>query len=465
MQGASREIFVGRGVSAFPHAASLRGWIVALTAAGLFVGIYLLRELHPDPTAATLVLFVVPIALCALEFGALGGLVAGLIAIGLVLLWDVSGSDGAELGAIDYASRITAFLLLGGLLGWFVTARRTLERRIARAEELSLDLLATADFRGHFRRLNPAWTRSLGYSHSELCARPFLDFVHPDDRERTLTETKQLVEAGAVTRSFRNRYRTRDGSYLWLEWKAQAVAEEGLIYASARDVTAQQEAEDAIRNHSEILERTVRERTRDLEEARLETLQRLALAAEYRDDQTQRHTERVGQTAERIARELRLPEDAVQTIRRAAPLHDVGKLAISDAILLKPGKLTVDEFRVVQEHAQAGAAILADSRSRTLQMAEEIALTHHERWDGSGYPRALAGDQIPISGRITALADFFDAITHERPYKEAWPIDVALREIRRLSGSHFDADVADAFLRLVDVDRRSATGAGVQASG
>ncbi|MDQ4049149.1 MAG: HD domain-containing protein [Actinomycetota bacterium] len=440
----------GRWAPTPTHGASTRGRIMLAAAALLFAGVYLLRELHPNPADATLVLFVVPIALCALEFGALGGLAAGLVGVCLVLAWDLSHAETADLGPLGYASRVTAFLMLGGLVGRFVTERKSLERRIARGEELSLDLLATADFQGYFRRLNPAWTAALGYSERELRARPFLDFVHPDDRERTREELGKLVQGAPVTNAFRNRYRTREGSYVWLEWKARAMPDEGLVYASARDVTAQQQADEANRNNSEVLERTVRERTRDLEEARLETLQRLALAAEYRDDETQRHTERVGQTAEQIARGLGLPAETVETLRSAAPLHDVGKLAVPDAILLKPGRLTADEFRAMQEHTHTGAAILAGSRSRTLQVAEEIALTHHERWDGSGYPGGLEGWEIPISGRITALADVFDAITHERPYKEAWPIDVALEEIRRLRGSHFDPEVCDVFVELVE---------------
>jgi putative two-component system response regulator len=186
----------------------------------------------------------------------------------------------------------------------------------------------------------------------------------------------------------------------------------------------------------------------ELDEARLETLERLALAAEYRDDATHEHTERVAGIAALLAERLGLPERMVSLIRQAAPLHDIGKLAVSDSILLKPGKLTAEEFDAVKGHAAAGAAILAGSSSDVLCLGEEIALTHHEWWDGSGYPAGLAGDAIPLSGRIVAVADVFDALTHARPYKAAWDLADAIAEISRLRGTQFDPAVVNAFEQL-----------------
>jgi putative two-component system response regulator len=209
-----------------------------------------------------------------------------------------------------------------------------------------------------------------------------------------------------------------------------------------------------LRDQNRLLEQRVRERTRDLEEARLEIIDRLALAAEYRDDATGEHTQRVGRLAGLVAAELGLPDETVELIRRAAPLHDVGKLGISDAILLKRGRLTDIEYDAMKLHVTIGAEILGRSRSRLLQLSEEIALTHHERWDGSGYPAGLKGDAIPISGRIAALADVYDALVHERPYKEAWSHEQAVAEIRRLRGVHFDPRVVDAFVSL---DRETVT--------
>ena len=193
------------------------------------------------------------------------------------------------------------------------------------------------------------------------------------------------------------------------------------------------------------LEQRVQERTQDLSEARVEVLERLAIAAEYRDDDTGEHTRRVGQTAALVARALSLSDAQIELIRLAAPLHDVGKIGIPDHILLKPGKHTPEEFELMKNHVNIGRTMLSGSRSPLLQMGEEIAFTHHERWDGSGYPSGLSGEEIPITGRIVAIADVFDALTHDRPYKDAWPVDQALEEIRRLSDSHFDPAVVAAF--------------------
>jgi putative two-component system response regulator len=215
-----------------------------------------------------------------------------------------------------------------------------------------------------------------------------------------------------------------------------------------------------LRDQNRLLEQRVRERTRDLEEARLEIIERLALAGEYRDDATGEHTQRVGRVSALIAAELGLDEETVELIRRAAPLHDVGKLGISDMILLKPGKLTPVEFEVMKLHVSIGSEVLGRSRSRLLQLSEEIARTHHERWDGSGYPAGLKGETIPLSGRIVAVADVFDAIIHKRPYKDASPPEQALAEITNLSGVHFDPQVVEAFTSLgldVLVPRRAKT--------
>jgi response regulator RpfG family c-di-GMP phosphodiesterase len=186
----------------------------------------------------------------------------------------------------------------------------------------------------------------------------------------------------------------------------------------------------------------------ELEESRLEMLRRLALAAEYRDYETHRHTERVARTAFMLAEKLGLPAGEAGLIRQAASLHDIGKLAVSDSILLKPKKLSAEECEQVKVHARAGAAILGGSRSAVLRLAEEIALTHHEWWDGTGYPEGLAEDAIPVSGRIVALADVFDALTHVRPYKRAWPVAQAVQEIHRLKARQFDPAVVEAFAQI-----------------
>jgi putative two-component system response regulator len=205
---------------------------------------------------------------------------------------------------------------------------------------------------------------------------------------------------------------------------------------------------ERIRRQNAVLDQRVRERTRDLSLAHEEILSRLARAAEFRDDDTGLHTQRVGQIAERVASALGLESAEVGLIGKAAPLHDLGKIGIPDAILLKPGKLTPEEYDRMKAHTLIGARILDGTEVPLLRMARTIALTHHERWAGGGYPHGLAAEAIPIAGRIVAVADVFDALTHERPYKEAWPIEKAREEIAAQSGHQFDPAVAEAFLQL-----------------
>jgi putative two-component system response regulator len=212
-----------------------------------------------------------------------------------------------------------------------------------------------------------------------------------------------------------------------------------------------------IQSQNHMLEAKVRERTRALEDAQIEIIERLAIAAEFRDDNTGQHTERVGQTAALVAQQLGWSDMQVNLIRRAAPLHDVGKIGIPDTILMKPGKLTTEEFDVIKTHSVIGARILSGSRFPLLQMAEQIALTHHERWEGGGYTPGIKADSIPLPGRIVAVADVFDALTQQRPYKPAWPLSDAVAEIERQRGRQFDPQVADAFLRVMESNRAPLT--------
>jgi putative two-component system response regulator len=204
-----------------------------------------------------------------------------------------------------------------------------------------------------------------------------------------------------------------------------------------------------LQRHNEELEEKVRLRTTELEEAQVEILSRLALAAEYRDDVTGQHAKRVGALSGLLALELGLDRSYAELLERAAPLHDVGKIGIPDAILLKRGSLTPPEFELMRTHIDIGARILGGSRFDLLGLAREIALSHHEKWDGSGY-RGLAGDQIPVSGRIVAVADVFDCLSHERPYKSALPFSHVIDMIVIDRGLHFDPAVVDALLRLAE---------------
>ena len=184
------------------------------------------------------------------------------------------------------------------------------------------------------------------------------------------------------------------------------------------------------------------------ETARIEILDRLARAVDLRDNETFAHTERVGDLAARLAVRLGIPPPEVELLRRAAPLHDIGKIGIRDAVLRKPGPLTDEEFAHIRTHTTIGADLLAGSVIPVLQIAQVIAVGHHERYDGTGYPNGLRGAAIPIEARIVAVADVFDALTHARPYKPAWSLDRATAEIASQRATQFDPDVVDAFFGL-----------------
>jgi len=198
-----------------------------------------------------------------------------------------------------------------------------------------------------------------------------------------------------------------------------------------------------------LLEDLIQRRTFELKQAQLETLELLGRVAEVRDDATGQHTKRVGVLSGLIARELNLPNEEVELIMRAAPLHDLGKVAIADGVLLKDGPFdTSEDKETMRRHALLGAELLGGARSELLQMARVIAGSHHERWDGHGYPQGLAGEDIPLAARIVAVADAFDALTHARPYKSAWGVDESLAEIERERGWQFDPQVVDALFSV-----------------
>ena len=194
------------------------------------------------------------------------------------------------------------------------------------------------------------------------------------------------------------------------------------------------------------LRQIARKAHEELKESYIDSIHRLVMAAEYKDEDTGDHIIRIGKYCSLIAEKLNLPEKFVNTIHYAAPMHDIGKIGIPDKILLKPGKLTQIEFETIKTHAQIGARLLSRSKSKILQMAQEIALTHHEKFNGKGYPNQLKGADIPISGRIVAIADTFDALTSKRPYKEPYPKEITLDILKKERGEQFDPAILDIFI-------------------
>ena len=187
-----------------------------------------------------------------------------------------------------------------------------------------------------------------------------------------------------------------------------------------------------------------------LKQAHVDLVHRLGRAAEYKDTDTGEHIARMSQYSKLLALEFGMGEQQAELLRQAAPMHDVGKIGIPDAILLKPGRLTPDEFDHMKQHAAIGAQILANSSSALLQLAHKLAIEHHEKWDGSGYPNGLKGEHISVEGRIVAIADVFDALTSKRPYKEAWGVEEALEHMQAQAGKHFDPHLINLFVNKLD---------------
>ena len=216
-----------------------------------------------------------------------------------------------------------------------------------------------------------------------------------------------------------------------------------------RNLLEVHQAHRLVHNQKTVLEEMVHHRTQELNQSRLEVVRRLGRAAEYRDNETGLHIIRMSRYAALMAASLGWSDADCELLLHASPMHDIGKIGIPDHILLKPGKFEPDEWEVMKRHAQMGADILSDGDSVLMQLARDIALTHHDKWDGSGYPNGLAGTDIPQAGRIVAVADVFDALTSSRPYKKAWPVEDAVRLLQEQSGRHFDPEIISHFLALL----------------
>lgn len=204
-------------------------------------------------------------------------------------------------------------------------------------------------------------------------------------------------------------------------------------------------AQEQLLQHNAILDQKIQERTKELRDTQLEIVNKLGIAAEYRDNETGLHIIRMSQFSYEIAKTFGYSEKEAELILNSAPMHDIGKIGIPDSILLKPGKLNNEEWEIMKNHTTIGAKILRGHHSDLLQTAVDIALTHHERWDGNGYPNGLIKEEIPVPGRIISIADVFDALTSVRPYKKSWSVEKSMEAIEKNSGKQFDPELVKVF--------------------
>ena len=255
------------------------------------------------------------------------------------------------------------------------------------------------------------------------------------------------------------------GESLWLKDLAwiETYEQGGIVlsFGSLIDVTNEVRLEESLTEtqkeleyHKKNLEVLVEERTHDLHKTQLEVVNRLIHAAEYRDGQTGFHNKRLSIYCSIIGRSYGLLKGANWLLYHAVPMHDVGKLGISDSILLKKGSLTSKEYEIIKGHCEMGGDLLKGGNSKLLKIARAVALTHHEQWDGSGYPMGMSGDEIPLAGRIVAICDVFDALTTQRPYKEAWSFEDAIKEIQRLNNTYFDPQIVNLFIQNLSAIRK-----------
>lgn len=222
------------------------------------------------------------------------------------------------------------------------------------------------------------------------------------------------------------------------------------LLVRVRNLVNARRSQFSLQQQNRILEAHVRARTQEIHDTRLEIIRRLGRAAEFRDNETGLHIIRMSKISQIIGRAAGMAEYEAELLLNASPMHDIGKIGIPDRILLKPGKLDAEEWRIMQSHARIGADLLDGHSAPLLSMARDIALTHHEKWDGSGYPDGRRAEEIPLVGRVVALADVFDALTSTRPYKAAWPVEQALEYIQAQRGAHFSPELTDIFMDCLD---------------
>ena len=306
------------------------------------------------------------------------------------------------------------------------------ELRFRRLVERSTDVLAISDNQGSLTYVSDGVEVITGWAPHELVGTPFAGLVHPDDLPAA-AQFRSAIDTHGTATIPRYRFRHKDGRWLWFE-------------AIGRDLRDEPAVGGVVINTRDVTERVAH--LREIEATREATFRALGLALEYRDLETKGHTDRVVDMSQRFAVALGLDDGQHQAITWGAYLHDLGKVAMPDAILLKPGRLTVEEFAVIKRHTLIGEDMCRDIPFLPATTLELIR-SHHERWDGAGYPDGLAGDAIPLKARMFAIVDVYDALTSERPYKPAWSRDEAVAELKRQSGAQFDAELIRVFLEHV----------------
>jgi putative two-component system response regulator len=282
-----------------------------------------------------------------------------------------------------------------------------------------------------------------------------LEFIRDFRRTHPDSDTPIIMITGDSDREIRHRALAM-GASDFLNKPADPVE----FLSRVRNLLKLHERGVRLANHAANLAEEVRQATHEIADREHETITRLMRALEYRDNDTGMHVVRMGQYAHLIGRVMKLSDEQQDLLLRATPMHDIGKVSTPDHVLLKPGKLDPAEWALMRDHSKAGYDILSGSSSRILQMAAEIALSHHERWDGAGYPAGLRGEAIPLSARICAVGDVFDALMSNRPYKRSWRFEDAMTLIQREGGKHFDPVIAQWFVRssneVQDILRRFA---------
>lgn len=292
-------------------------------------------------------------------------------------------------------------------------------------------IFSRTDLRGIITHASSAFCKISGYTKDELLGQPHSIVRHPDMPKSTFKKIWDKLEAKEkITIEIKNL--RKDGSYYWVvadfEPEYDDLGNHIGYFAIREDITANKE----------------------IEELQKEVIFTMGSIAEFRSKETGEHIKRVAKYSRILAAAYGLCEDDIDMLELASPMHDIGKIAIPDAILNKPGKLTNEEFEVIKTHAQKGHDMLGISNRPLFKVASQIALTHHEKYDGTGYPNSLKGEDIPIFGRITSLADVFDALGSDRCYKKAWEIEKVLEFIKEQRGKHFDPKLVDIFFDNLD---------------